>query len=114
MQIDSYSFGSMVVDGKQYSEDLIIFPDRVRPHWWRKEGHSLSIEDLDEVIDYKPELLIVGKGASGCMSIPTLTRNVLKDKQIEIIDKNTDEASQIFNEQIKKGKKVVGAFHLTC
>ena len=114
MQIDSYSFGSMTVDGKEYKEDLIVFPDKVKPNWWRKQGHSLAIEDLDEVINYKPEVLIVGKGASSCMVIPSSSKNLLKQKQIELIDEDTELASRLFNEQIKKGKRVVGAFHLTC
>ena len=114
MQIDSYSFGSMTVDGKIYNADLIIFPDRVKSNWWRKEGHALAIEDLDEVINYHPEVLIIGKGASNCMVIPPSIKNALKEKQIELIDENTEEAYQLFNEQIKKGKRAVGAFHLTC
>lgn len=114
MKIDVYSFGSMTVNGKVYEEDLIIFADRVKSGWWRKEGHSLAIEDLVEVIDYKPEVLIVGKGASGCMEIPLSTKRVLKEKNIELIEENTDKAIKLFNELTKTSKKVVGAFHLTC
>lgn len=114
MKIETYSFGLMTVDGKVYNRDLIIFPERVRTNWWRREGHCLAIEDLKEVIDYKPEALIVGTGAYGAVDIPEYTKKVLKDKQIELIEKNTSQASQIFNEYIEKGKKVVGAFHLTC
>ncbi len=114
MKIDSYSFGSMTVDGKVYNKDLIIFPERIKANWWRREGHCLAIEDLKEVIDYKPEVLIIGTGAYGAMDIPESTKKMLKDKQIELIEKNSEQAYQIFNEYIEKGKKVVGAFHLTC
>lgn len=104
----------MTIDGKVYERDLIIFPDNIKPNWWRKESHSLTIEDLDEVINYKPEVLIIGKGASGCMKIPSSTKKALKENRIELIDRDTDEACQIFNKLIKNGKKVAGAFHLTC
>lgn len=114
MHIDSYSFGSMVVDGKRYESDLIIFPDRIKTAWRRRQGHSLAKEDLDEVIDYRPEVLIVGKGTLGCMEIPPSTRNWLEEEKIELIDKNTDQACQLFNEKVKEAEKVVGAFHLTC
>lgn len=112
--IDSYSFGSITINGRVHNQDLIIFPDRVKSKWWRKEGHSLAIEDLDEIIDYKPEILVVGKGASSCMDVPASTRDVLKEHNIEVIDKDTDSACKLFNELIKKSKRVVGAFHLTC
>lgn len=114
MQIDSYHFGSMTVNAKEYKTDLIIFPDRVKANWWRKQGHSLALEDLDEAIDYKPEVIVVGKGASGLMEIPLATKKALQEKQIELIDENTGQAWHLFNEQIRKGKKVVGLFHLTC
>ena len=67
MRIDSYSFGVMKVDGAEYTADLIIFPDRIRANWWRKQGHSLAVEDLDDVLGFKPEVLVIGKGASGLM-----------------------------------------------
>ena len=114
MRIQSYSFGVMKVDGKEYRQDLIIFPNRVRSNWWRKQGHSLAVEDLRDVIEFKPELLIVGTGDSGMMAIPAPTEKALQDAGIEVIAQNTGQACGIFNEQTKKGKNVVGAFHLTC
>lgn len=114
MKINSYTFGSMTVDGKLYQKDLILFPDEIESNWWRKEGHTLLIEDLKEVIDYKPDILIVGTGASGVMQIPIDTRTALKKYGIKLIDENTYQASQFFNQSIEKGEKVVGAFHLTC
>jgi hypothetical protein len=103
MKIDTYEFGSMTVDGKIYNADLIIFPDKIKSNWWRKEGHSLALEDL-----------VVGRGFSGCMKIPPDTKKVLQYRNIQIIDNDTGQAYRIFNEQISRGKKVVGAFHLTC
>ena len=114
MHIDSYSFGSMTVDGKTYSSDLIVFPEKVKSGWWRVEGHSLCAADLGEILEYKPEVLVIGKGASGCMDVPQETKELLEGKNIEVIEDNTGEAYRIFNDEIKKGKKAVGAFHLTC
>jgi hypothetical protein len=114
MKIDAYSFGSMTVEGRVYDKDLIVFPDRVKSGWWRKEGHTLLIEDLEEVLNYKPQVLVVGRGAYGVMEIPLSTKEALKRHSIEVIDKDTDEACKIFNRLIQEGKRVVGAFHLTC
>jgi hypothetical protein len=114
MRVDSYSFGLMKVDGTEYRQDLIVFPDKIRPNWWRSQGHSLAIEDLQDVIEFKPELLVIGTGASGLMDVPASTQKTLQDEAIEVIAQDTRQACSIFNEQIEKGKKVVGAFHLTC
>lgn len=114
MKINSYSFGEMAVLGKKYDKDLIVFPDRILSGWWRKEGHLLEVSDLEEVIKYKPEVLIVGRGASGCMNIPASTIDALDKINIKVISDNTDKAVKIFNEQMSVGKRIVGAFHLTC
>ena len=114
MHIDSYSFGSMTVDGKEYKEDLIVFKDKIKSNWWRKEGHNLSLEDLTEVLNYKPEILIIGKGASGCMNVSEEIKRALEQRDIKVIAENTDKAYKIFNEKIKEGVDVAGAFHLTC
>lgn len=114
MKIDHYAFGSITVDGKVYNADLIIFPDHIQSDWWRTEGHSLAKEDLKTVFAYRPEVLIIGRGSSGCMKIPPETARCLQEAKIRLIDKPTSEAYQIFNREISAGKKAVGAFHLTC
>lgn len=112
--IDSYSFGSIVVDGKRYTQDIIVFPGKVKEKWWRKEGHSLSLEDLEEVIEFSPEILVVGTGYFGVMKVPEEVKEALKRKGISVIVEKTKQAVETFNRLFKEGKKVVGAFHLTC
>ncbi|MCG2675765.1 hypothetical protein L6304_01045, partial [bacterium] len=47
----------MVIDGKEYTNDLIIYPDHIQSSWWRKEGHRLDTEDIKEILEAKPEVL---------------------------------------------------------
>ena len=114
MEINNYSFGTITVDGKAYDADIIIFPEHILPNWKRAEGHSLAMEDLTAVIDYHPEFLIIGTGASGMLKIPDSTKKAIAQAQIMLVDKDTAAACETFNEYLKQGKKVVGAFHLTC
>lgn len=111
--IDSYDFGRIVINGRRYTTDLIVFPDRVKDGWWRREGHGLQIEDLDEVVQDNPEVLIVGTGYSGLMKVPAETREYVKSKGIELIAQRTAEACKTFN-RLVKSKKIVAALHLTC
>ncbi|MDD5730763.1 MAG: Mth938-like domain-containing protein [Candidatus Omnitrophica bacterium] len=80
MTIESYAYGVMKVDGKVYDKDLIVFPESINTEWWRREDHSLSIEDLDSVVKFEPEVLIVGKGTEKKMLIPLLTKLALQEK----------------------------------
>jgi len=111
--IDSYDFGRITIDGKRYSTDLLVFPDKVKTYWWRKEGHRLQIADLKEVLEAKPEVLVVGTGYWGMMEVPPETRNYIESAGIELIVQKTAEACQTFNHLIES-RKVVAALHLTC
>ncbi|MEM1578352.1 MAG: MTH938/NDUFAF3 family protein [Archaeoglobaceae archaeon] len=109
--IQKYEFGKIWINGELYTTDLIILQDRVKENWWRKEGHRLSIEDLKEVIDFEPEILVVGTGYNGRMEIPNETKKFLEKRGIRLISAPTPKAVEIFNGI--SGKKA-GAFHLTC
>ncbi len=112
--IDAYSYGRIRVSGDDFDQDLIVFPDKVEPYWRRRDAHSLSINDLETVIDYSPELLVVGTGTIGRLQLDPSTREVLRQKGIDCVDEHTDRAWQIFNQEMERDTKVVGAFHLTC
>jgi hypothetical protein len=113
MQIDEYSFGKIVINGNRYTSDVIIYPDRVDPSWWRKEGHLLQEADLTEIVNAQPDLLIIGTGNSGFMKVTPSIINFLRSRGIEVSIEKTGKAVELFNKQ-PKGKKTIGAFHLTC
>lgn len=112
--IESYYFGQIVVNGKRYTSDLIIFRSHVRDGWWRVEGHRLSMEDLEEVVEAKPEVLVVGTGYSGLMRVPEGVRRRMASMGIELIAEPTRKACETFNRLLRSGKRVVAALHLTC
>jgi hypothetical protein len=114
MEIEKYSFGSITINGKVYTKDVIIFPDKVFCPWWREEGHSLSLIDLKEVIELKPTFLIIGTGAYGVMKVPETTLKALKEKNIETVTSKTGEAVKIYNKKLLENKNVIACLHLTC
>jgi len=113
MMIDSYDFGRITINGKRYNTDLLVFPDKVKTGWWRKEGHRLQIADLKEVLEAKPEVLVVGTGYWGMMGVPPETVTCIESEGIELIVQKTAEACKTFNHLIKS-RTVVAALHLTC
>lgn len=110
--IEEYSFGRIVVDGKAYANDIKIFNGKVKPEWWRREGHRLYLEDMQDAIAEKPKTIVVGCGHSGVMKVMEEVREYCRDNNIELIELWTGEAVKKFNEMAGPG--VVGMFHLTC
>ena len=111
--IEFYDFGQIVINGKRYTTDVIIFPDRIKDGWWRREGHRLSIDDIKEVVQAKPEVLIVGVGFHGYMKVPNEVKEYFASKKIKVIVENTREACKTYN-RLAKSKRIIAAFHLTC
>jgi hypothetical protein len=112
--INAYSFGQIIVDGKRYTSDIIVFPNQIKDNWQRKEGHRITIEELKEVIQEKPEILVVGTGCFGFVKVPAEVKEYVKGKRIELIVQSTKDACNTFNDLVKSGKKVVAALHLAC
>lgn len=114
MKIEKYSFGSILIDGKKYRKDVIIFPDHVFSPWWREQGHSLSENDLDKIYDYEPDILIIGTGARGVMDVPSSVRKKTEERGIKTYVMRTEEAASKFNKFMNEERKAVAALHLTC
>ena len=110
--LDGYRFGRIVIDGEEHTKDVIVLPDKVVGNWWRRDGHSLVIEDLTDVLDELPERLVVGTGASGRMQPEPKTLETLRRRGIEVEVHRTEEAVKRYVELDRS--KAAAALHLTC
>lgn len=115
VKIESYSFGEMVAGEKTYTSDLMICGDEVCEGWWRREGHRLCLEDLVWMLNRKPQILIIGTGNMGCMTVPEDVLKALADRGIQVKTASTSEAVNLYNDlRDLKNRRVGAAFHLTC
>jgi hypothetical protein len=113
VKIDSFRSGEIIIEGKRYNSDVIVFPHCVKSDWWRKNGHQVYPEDIEEAVREKPELLVLGVGEQEMMRVLPETKSYLEEQGIEFIIQSTGKACQTYN-QFCSSRKVVGAFHLTC
>ena len=114
MRIDSYSFGSIAVDGTIYREDIQIIDNSVRPNWYRKSGHNVGFEDVADILAAGPDVVIFGKGDPGQMRPDPALVNHMTEKGIEVVSLPTERAAEEFNRRVKENKKIAAGFHLTC
>ena len=114
MIIDTFAFGSIVIDGRKYTSDLIIYPDgRVVTSWRRKKGHRLSSDDISELIVSQPEVIIAGTGVYGLVKSEKDLQKMLQKRGIEFFPARNKKAMKFFNELSSK-KRIGACFHLTC
>jgi hypothetical protein len=113
MRIEGYDFGQIVIDGRTYRQDLLIWPGHIKSDWWRAEGHLLQIPDVFEALAADPQVLVVGTGADGRMAVDPELAAYLKDKGIDLVAKPTREACLVINDMAGK-RRLAAALHLTC
>ena len=114
MEIQRYSFGNIVINGIHYTDDIKIIGKKVVPDWWRKSGHRVEPEDISDILAAEPDIIILGKGQPGQMAPTRALVDLLKERNIELIEKPTKEAVATFNKLHQNGKNIAAGFHLTC
>ena len=101
-----------MVDGSEHHRDVIVLPHRVVGNWWRENGHSLVMADLQDVVDELPARLIVGCGADGRLQPDPSTVESLRARGIDVEALPTGEAVVRFN--ASDPQHTAAALHLTC
>jgi hypothetical protein len=110
--LQSYRFGHIEIDGRTETRDLIVLPGRVVTNWWRKDGHSLVLDDLVDVLDELPLRLIVGAGADSRMQPDPEALNALRERGIEVEVLPT--AAAVERYRGSDPAVTAAALHLTC
>ena len=116
MRFESFSFGSIRVDGVTYDYDLVIDRGQIRKRKKKasKEyraayGHTpLSIK---EDIPWHCRRLVVGTGAEGALPVMDDVLEEAKRRKVELLSVPTEEAIAILNHA---GKDTNAILHLTC
>lgn len=113
MKIDSFSFGSISIGGTTYTSDVIVYPDRVQSPWLREEEHRPQIIEFADIVKAEPEILVIGTGYAGVLSVADQIRNYLTSKGIEVRVEKTKVAVDLYN-SLRETEKIVAALHVTC
>jgi hypothetical protein len=124
-RLEDHSFGRLTVDGREHTRDLIVLPDRAVSDWWSREGHSLAMEDLDdvldelprwrtwdEVLDELPSRLVLGVGARGRLRPDAAVIAEVERRGVQVECLPTDAAVRRDGELDERG--TAAALHLTC
>jgi len=116
MHFDSFSFGSIQIDGTVYEHDVVIDRGEIRKRmkkptkkFQEQFGHTpLSIE---EEIPWKCGQLIVGSGAYGRLPVMREVERETARHKIKLLVLPTTEAVKVLNREPKDTNAIL---HVTC
>ncbi len=112
--IDSTEFDSITVNGKIYHNDLIISWDGEIKEARTSIRHLFDNNEFEQLMKKNPEVIVVGTGDSGFFRVSDEVRRLCKKKNIELIETISKNAILKFNENLKRGKRVICFIHITC
>ena len=118
VKVDKLSFGSIIVDGRKFSRDVLIFSDGTVKK--RKGGflmfgsHNIKKGEIEELARGAPDAIIVGTGTNAKANLAPGVENWAKEKNLSLIVQPSYEAITKLNELTEQGKKVAALIHITC
>jgi hypothetical protein len=117
-KIDKFSFGSIIIDGRRYSRDVLIFADGTVKK--RKGGflifgsHNIKREEIEKLTHDETETLIIGTGTDGKAHLAPDVQGWANEKNLNLIVQLSPEAITKLNELTEQKKKVAALIHITC
>jgi hypothetical protein len=118
INIDNTSFGSITINGKPFSHDVIIrLSGEVKKRKKKLSrqvygtSHKLSLKEAQFIYEDGCKKLIVGTGQYGVLELSNEAAEFFETQDCKVILKKTPQAIKVFNETT--GKKI-GVFHVTC
>ena len=58
-----------IIDGKKYKSNVKLIQDKAIAYRYF-ENHVIEVNDFVDLVEQKPEYIIIGTGASGVMPVP--------------------------------------------
>lgn len=112
VKFDGTSFGSVTVDGKLYRHDIYVYPNGKIA--LREGSHTVVGDEIRRILKSNPEVIVIGTGQAGCVTVLEEAARVAKSVGISIVREETHIAIGKFNELVEKGKRVAAIIHVTC
>ena len=117
-KIDELTFGSIIVEGKKYRRDILIFADgtvkKRKGGFFMFGSHKIKKQELEELSQGQPETIIVGTGTNGAANIAPDAQSWAKGKDPSLLVQPSYDAVASLNELIEQKKKVAALIHITC
>lgn len=117
-RIDSFNFGFIVVDDKQYAHDVVILPDGTvkerTPGKGRLGSHSIARGEIEALLKEQPDVILVGTGVHGMARLAHDAEYYLTNPDLNLTLLPSPEIVRKYNQYIENGEKVAALIHVTC
>lgn len=111
--ITGYGDDYIAVNDRRYASNMIVTPNEMVADWYTGSLKSIAIDDFAEIIRLKPEVLILGTGATHQFIHPKHYAN-LTEQNIPLECMTTAAACRTYNILMSEGRNVAAAILLSA
>jgi hypothetical protein len=117
-KINSFNFGFIVVDDKQYAHDIIILPDGTvkdrDPGKGRLGSHTIAKNEIESLIKDQVDAVLIGTGVQGMARLAHDAEHYAMEPDINMTIAPSSQIVKKYNQHIEDGEKVAALIHVTC
>ena len=100
--------GWVRIGATEYRDNLVLTPQTIATGWAASGFEGIKEADFEQLLSYKPEVVLFGTGAAIRFPHPRLTR-ALADAHVGVEVMDTPAACRTFNILAAEGRSVVAA-----
>jgi uncharacterized protein len=109
--ITAYDNRSVTINGKPFSQSLIIATKRLHENWEVKAIEQLQPMHIDKVLSFNPELIIIGTGSRLVFPAVEIYAGIIQ-QGIGVDFMDTGAACRTYNILMSEGRDVVAGLIL--
>lgn len=117
-KINSFNFGFIVVDDKQYAHDVIILPDGLvldrHPGKGRLGSHTITKSEIESLTREPVDAILIGSGVEGMARLARDAEHLMLDPDLNITMLPSPQIVKKYNQHVEDGDKVAALIHVTC
>lgn len=107
-RINSYEKGSILIGNERFVSSVIISPSNIVNNWQPQKFIDIASHHLDQILEMKPEMILIGTGRQQHFLKSELLLNIIKlNIGIEVMD--TGAACRSYNILLQEGRNVAAA-----
>ena len=104
--ITGYGDGYVEINKTPYSHAVVLSSDGAISEWPVQNFEALEARNFSQLIDLKPELILIGTGSRQCFPRPELLKDLISAKiGFEIMDSQA--ACRTYNILVGEGRQVL-------
>lgn len=111
LAIRGYEPGSIIIGPETYRSSLLVMADWVDSDWAPESVAELTAKHLTQLVDKRPEIVILGTGERQVFPAPRLFADLM-DAGIGYEVMDTAAACRTYNILLAEGRAVLGALFL--